>query len=429
MAGLGGRSPRPEGEGDDDESTDQVDDPVLAIIDSWIRSGRSKDLVIKQVQKSIDPKELRRAVSRIKTENWALLTVPQEQREEYSRKLAETAVKALEEIQQQSPLKVQFWISAKDLGMVPGAMSVLDEMDETAVSARLNTVDTSLQLVLDRLERTERLEASVSGLATTVTNLQRELREHQTGEAARLASGQAAPRGASWADRVSRGLAERIQDGTRTRSPSMKRGLDGSDAGREGNRSKMLRHGSQDHRQEVERARSIRARHPEPPGSVMSQGLQRTRQEGGEGYELVQRRQLKRRSVLNKGSATVEAEGGEQAPYSVFLSGTSPTCTKEQVSEKLLLCAAAVGGEQEVGIMLEISSIEHIAIKIPHGETPRSKCWKVTVPPRFAEHMATSGAYPAAWRWRRWSRGPLLQSRTGAGELQGQGDGVMDVGA
>ena len=174
MAGLGGRSPRPErGEGDDDESTDQVDDPVLAIIEGWIRSGRSKDLVIKQIQRRIDPKELRRAVARIKSENWALLTLPQEQNEDYSRRLAETAFKALEEIQQQSPLKVQFWISAKDLGLVPGAMSVLDELDETAVCARLNTVDTSLQLVLDRLERTERLEASVSGLATTVTNLQR----------------------------------------------------------------------------------------------------------------------------------------------------------------------------------------------------------------------------------------------------------------
>jgi hypothetical protein len=431
MAGLGGRSPRrEEGEGDDDESTDQVDDPVLATIESWIRSGRSKDLIIKKIQESIDPKELRKAVSRIKTENWALLTLPQEQREDYSRRLAETAFKALEEIQQQSPLKVQFWISAKDLGMVPGSMTVLDELDETAVCARLNTVDTSLQLVLDRLGKSDRLEASVSGLAATVTNLQRELREHQAGEAARLATGQIASRGAgTWANRVGRGLAERLHEGIRTRSPSMKRGLEGSGTVREENRSKMLRQGSQDRRQEVERARSIRARHPEPPGSAMSQGLQRTSEEGGEGYELVQRRQLKRRSVLNKGSATVEAEGGEQAPYSVFLSGTSPTCTKDLVSEKLLLCAAAVGGEQEEGVKLEISSIEHITIKIPHGEAPRSKCWKVTVPPRFAEHMAKSEAYPAAWRWRRWSRGPLMQSRNGAGGLQGQGDAITNVGA
>ena len=337
---AGPRSPRrEEGEGTDDESTDQVDDPVLAILDSWIRSGRSKDLIIKQIQKRIDPKELRRAVARIKSENWAVLTLPQEQREDYSRKLADTAFKALEEIQQQSPLKVQFWISAKDLSMVPGSMSVLDELDETAVCARLNTVDTSLQLVLDRLEKTERLEASVSSLATTVTNLQIELREHQAAsEAARLASGQITSKGATWAGRVARGLPERLQDDSRrARSPSLKRGPEGSATGREENRSKVPRQESQGLHQELEQARSIRAIHPEPPGSAMSQSLQSTRTTREEGYEMVQRRRLKR-SVLNKGSAKVDAEGGVLAPYSVFVSGTSPSCTTDQVREVAAVC-------------------------------------------------------------------------------------------
>ena len=212
----------------------------------------------------------------------------------------------------------------------------------------------------------------------------------------------------------------------------MKRGLENRDNGREESRSKVPRQGNQGRQQELEQARSIRDTHPDPLGSAMSRSLQSTgttREGSREGYEMVQRRRLKR-SVLNKGSAAVEAEGGVQAPYSVFLSGTSPSCTSDQVREKLLLCAASVGGDQEEGVQLEITSIEHIAIKIPHGEAPRSKCWKVTLPPRFAEHMAKSEAYPAAWRWMRWSRGPL-QSRAGAGATGslGEVEGTRDVGA
>ena len=85
------------------------------------------------------------------------------------------------------------------------------------------------------------------------------------------------------------------------------------------------------------------------------------------------------------------------------------------------------GGEQEEGVQLEIASIEHIVIKIPQGEVPRSKCWKVTVPAKFREHMARGEAYPAVWRWRKWSRGPL-QYKAG-GEARGQGGSDVNGGA
>jgi outer membrane murein-binding lipoprotein Lpp len=429
MPGLGGRSPRREGEeGDDDGSTYQADEPELAIIDGWIRSGRSKDLIVQQIQQKIDQRELREAASRIRAGGWTEISVPQESRENYSRTLAENVFEALVTIQQQNPLKVQFWISAKDLGRIPGVNSCLDVLDETAVSGRLNVVDTNLQLILNKLEKTDQLETSVTSLAATVTSLQKELRDHQ----AAAAAGAAASRhqvfqGPTWADRVSK---SRLQGDLRDRSPSVKRGRGGShgDDGRGEAGKKALRRSSHESGQELEQARLARVRYQEAPGSDLSQGLAQAREESEGRFQVVQFRRSKK-SVLNKGSSQVVAEGGEQAPCSVFLSGTSPTCTADQVREKLLLCAAALGGDQQQGVALEISSIDHIPIKIPQGETPRSKCWKVTVHPRFAEHMAQSQAYPAAWGWRRWSRGPSVRASAGESQQQGRGVNVSDGGA
>ena len=124
---------------------------------------------------------------------------------------------------------------------------------------------------------------------------------------------------------------------------------------------------------------------------------------------LVQRR---RPGTVKKGSSNVEAEGGQQAPLSIFLSGTSPATTEDIVKEKLKLCAAQVKEDQTE---LNILRVEHIPLrKIPPGEALRSRCWKVTVAPDWAEHMLTSAAYPGAWGWRRWNTflcGRFLQVR------------------
>ena len=88
------------------------------------------------------------------------------------------------------------------------------------------------------------------------------------------------------------------------------------------------------------------------------------------------------------------------------------------MKEKLILCAAALGDQELVGVALEILKVVHIPLKIPQGEVPRSRCWKVTVPPQFADHMVKSEAYPASWGWRKWNRGPPSQgSSAGQGVL------------
>ena len=73
--------------------------------------------------------------------------------------------------------------------------------------------------------------------------------------------------------------------------------------------------------------------------------------------------------------------------------------------------------DQENVKELVVLKVEHIPIKIPQGEERRSKCWKVTVGPEFVEHMAKDEAYPAAWGWRKWSRGPRVLQRDEIGNV------------
>ena len=159
------------------------------------------------------------------------------------------------------------------------------------------------------------------------------------------------------------------------------------------------------------------------PMSALSQSLAKERIEStgrkreGQGRQeppFTEVRRRKKQGALQKGSSTIEAEGGMKPPVSVFLSGTSTDCTEEVVREKLILCAAAIGDQNQAGVALEILKIEHIPLKIPQGEVQRCRCWKVTVPPQFAEHMEKSAAYPAVWGWRKWNRGPQVKQGVGA---------------
>ena len=77
-------------------------------------------------------------------------------------------------------------------------------------------------------------------------------------------------------------------------------------------------------------------------------------------------------------------------------------------------CAAAIArdsGHENVKELV-VLKVEHIPIKIPQGEERRSRCWKVTVGPEYSEHMAKDEAYPAAWGWRKWNRGPRASPGT-----------------
>jgi phenylpyruvate tautomerase PptA (4-oxalocrotonate tautomerase family) len=433
-------------------------DWILSSIYAWIYGGRTKEEIMPKVMTSFDLLDLRAAATKLRDGKWASpnIKVPGESTAEYSRQLAGEVYDCLVRIQNEADPKVQFYVSAVELKKVQAVGPFSDPLDEPAVAARLGLVDTKLQVILDRLMAAEQLESTVAGLAKTVSDLQEQVRGNQDGqqlaEAVKVQTAQmqraaaalqqvaeqqrvaeqvkgVRPQpmsGMTWAEQAggrSRMGVLRAEADRRDRSTSSKRGRDSN--------SDTEAPLSQRSRQEVRQSVTARTAHPAPLGSALSQDLAQLAEAAGrsghgreESYTVVRRK--KRAGVVQKGSSAVEAEGGVRAPFSVFLSGTSPATTEEIVKEKLLLCASQSGGGENGGAeKLEILKVEHIPLKIPSGETPRSRCWKVTVAPQGAEYMQTSAAYPASWGWRRWNRGSQsLQSRGQQG-----GDRPLNVGA
>ena len=176
-------SPRPE----DDGGTIQDDDWLLAAVDHWILRGRTKGEIVQRVITSFDPNDLRDSGRKLRRLDLLPngVTVPSEgplEIQDYHQRLADVVVTALTELQKMSPLKVRFWVCGADLRKVPGLPDFPDILDDPAVSARLGTVDSKLQQVLDRISRTEQLKETVSNLDLTVTALKEQLRLHQVGD-------------------------------------------------------------------------------------------------------------------------------------------------------------------------------------------------------------------------------------------------------
>ena len=367
---------------------------ILASVESWVRSGRSRDDVVQRMMVSFDLTELRKAARRFQKGNWAVpnIGIVGEGTVGYSRKLAESLFDGMSSVLNMEKAPVKFYISAADLHRVPGAEFV-DRLDEPAVSVRLGGLDDRLERIMEKLSRSEQLEGTVAALARTVTSLQEQLKQQQAEAAAKVP-----PQPASWAAVANkgRGRADALGLSGRQRSVSVKRRgmLNESDQ----NSSKQPRIGSQD---EVLHAVATRAAHTASEGSALSQDLAQERN-----FQQVVRK--RKGSGVKKGSSQVQADGAEAAPFSVFISGTSPACKVETVKEKLVQCAAAVNAKKSESERkeLEILKVDEILLKIPQGEERRSRCWKVTVQPEFAEHMMTSEAYPAAWGFRKWQRGP-----------------------
>ena len=392
-----------------EEDGTAIDDWILASIEGWIRSsGRPQEDIVERIMTAFDMEELRKAATRLREGKWASqqFKVPDRGPADYSRQLATVVYKALLSIQDQGQPKVQFWVCAAEMHKVPGAAFV-DNLDEVGVSARLGGVDGKLDAIMERLKDAESLKESVTDLARVVTGLQEQLKA----QSVELQQVQA---GGSYADRtrVTRPLLRVAQSG-RNRSGSVKRGRDQAEEV-EGNVAKQMKEAGD---VEVHQALEMRHAHPAVQGSALSQDLQALRHEEN-GWQKPRKR---RQGGIRKGSSAVQADGGISAPVLIFISGTNPNCTEEKVKEKLVECAAAIAKDpgQENVKELVVLKVEHIPIKIPQGEERRSRCWKVTLGPEFADHMARDEAYPAAWGWRKWNRGPRAS----------QGTETTDVGA
>ena len=354
-----------------DSSDLAIDSWVLAAIDSWLRTGRPREDIVSKVMTSFGPDDLREAANTLYKGKWCQpqISVPNTTRPDYSRKLAETVFDGLLSIQNQGHGKVSFWLQSLDIAKLPGVGPFSDTLDEPEVSARLHSVDNQLMQMMEKLKATERLESTVAALARTVTELQEQLKEARKGEV-RGVAGEHPPGSQhtqqSWANiaggqqRIGR-VQTLARSGLRERSASSKRN-------REGDEDEVGRQREQSRRRllqgEMHESREVRGRHPDLPGSALSQDLRKIAQnQTVDGFQEVRRR----KRAIQKGCSTVEAEGGARPPCSVFISGTSTNTTVEVVKEKLVQCERAVrdGDEGE----LEIVNVEEIKLKIPTEQT------------------------------------------------------------
>ena len=160
---------------------------ILASVESWVRSGRSRDDVVQRMMVSFDLTELRKAARRFQKGNWAVpnIGIVGEGTVGYSRKLAESLFDGMSSVLNMEKAPVKFYISAADLHRVPGAEFV-DRLDEPAVSVRLGGLDDRLERIMEKLSRSEQLEGTVAALARTVTSLQEQLKQQQAEAAAKV---------------------------------------------------------------------------------------------------------------------------------------------------------------------------------------------------------------------------------------------------
>jgi len=145
---------------------------------------------------------------------------------------------------------------------------------------------------------------------------------------------------------------------------------------------------------------------------------QRGEQEEEAPFQVVDNRKkgkkAPRKVQYGTGQVTVGGDGGEAAPYEVWIGNTHPASTKEIITEVLLECGRRMegGGLQEE---LKILDVECLTKPRDDGKEPYTKQWRVKVPNRFREHMKLPGAYQIGWSTRRFF--PARSSRPKVAEL------------
>ena len=105
---------------------------------------------------------------------------------------------------------------------------------------------------------------------------------------------------------------------------------------------------------------------------------------------------------MNYGKCSVDVEGGEAAPYEIFIGNTNPGSTKEIIAEVLKKCADQLPADEKLSESLQVLEVQCMTKPNEDGEPLRTKCWKVQVPNKFREHMLKDVAYPYGWSHRRY---------------------------
>ena len=119
---------------------------------------------------------------------------------------------------------------------------------------------------------------------------------------------------------------------------------------------------------------------------------------------------VRRRKPVQYGTSQVKVNGGEAAPYDVFVGNTHPQSTVEIVKEVLKKVSESMPEEMKLNEPLEILEVECLTKPRTDGRPIWNKNWRVRVSNRFRTHMLRPESYPAGWSSRRYF--PARAART-----------------
>ena len=243
-------------------------------------------------------------------------------------------------------------IPVSDLGKVP--FDALSIRDERSVSSRLESLESSVQSVVAAVEKLTSLrnpatvpmpEVTVSASPTDSTTDPSTVQTF-----ANVAAKFLQPNGHSNHAGPIRQPVHSVAGGnlrSRSRSPQVKRGPDGNAV------------------------------------------------EDSDGFRRQGRPRYQNRQAASGASKVVVEDVGELQPSLQYYIGNTPGKANEEIIRKILeKCAAPLLGDTRGPLVIE--SV-HCLTKDPD---PRTKCWRVVVPPGFKDIMENSLMYPEGWRYR-----------------------------
>ena len=393
MAGNGKSppaSPNPDAEGD----LQSVNNVILATIAMWVDKLPAREVEALAL-KHFSFDKLKEAVTDVR--QFIGCTMAQS-----ADLLARNLVGAVVKLGQSDELNVKFTVESKDLFAVPGVESTLMPLDAASVGARLLGMEASLEALTASLQQMSNVGKAVETLTSVVTKLQEQQRQVvlPAGPGLLPASGSAGFQQQSASSEL---------QGKQLYSQAAAKGVQ--------EKRKRGESSPSSPRQEA----PLRPQPGTPPSALfqaalvqngVSQKLRQLRQMSeseaeNAGFQPVLgklHKKLLRNKKLLQGSSEVTAGGSIPVPFSVFIRNTDPSYSEGDVQKYLEECANALPAEEKLPKKLEILQVRNIPIKRTDGAPLRSKCWKVSVPPEFREHMLNPKAYPSSWFARQWFR-------------------------
>ena len=114
------------------------------------------------------------------------------------------------------------------------------------------------------------------------------------------------------------------------------------------------------------------------------------------------RNQGRKSRPVQHGTAKVNVDGGEAAPYDVVVANTNPRSTEEIIKNVLLQVSESLTGENKLNEPLEILEIECLTKPREDGRRVWMKTWRIQVPNKFKDYMMKPEAFPTGWTSRKY---------------------------